>query len=90
MMKNGSCSTEEIINEGSEYPKDWICLIAAYRYSRDEEKAYEWFSKALPKFPDKAALYVYGGDACKNLKRYDEAFKYWRKVRGDPEKCHRP
>lgn len=69
-----------IINDGSEDPEDWLCLIAAYHYSGDEEKAYEWFSKALPKFPHKAALYVYGGDACKNLKRYDEAFKYWKKA----------
>ena len=69
-----------IINEGSEDPKDWIYLVAAYRYAGDEEKAYEWFSKALPKFPDQASLYVYGGDACQNLKRYDEAFQYWRKA----------
>jgi len=71
--------TLAIINDGSENPEDWTCLVAAYRYSGNEEKAYEWFLKALPKFPDKAALYVLGGDACKGLKRYDEAFKYWRK-----------
>ena len=73
-------TTQKIINKGSEDPEDWICLIAAYKYSGDEEKAYEWFSKALSKFPDKAALYVFGGDICKNLKRYDEAFRYWRKA----------
>lgn len=71
--------TLAIINDGSENPEDWTCLVAAYRYSGNEEKAYEWFLKALPKFPDKAALYVLGGDVCKGLKRYDEAFKYWRK-----------
>ncbi len=69
-----------IINGGSDDPEDWICLVAAYRYSGDEEKAYEWFLKARPKCPDKAALYVYGGDVCKSLKRYDEAFKYWRRA----------
>lgn len=68
-----------IVNDGSEDPEDWICLVAAYRYSGDEEKAYEWFLKALPKFPNEAGLYLFGGDACKSLKRYDEAFKYWRK-----------
>lgn len=36
--------------------------------------------KAIPQFPDKAALYVYGGDTCRDLKKYDEAFKYWRKA----------
>ena len=71
--------TQKIIDEGSEDPEDWMCLIAAYHYSGDEENAYEWFLKALPKFPDKAALYFWGGDVCKSLKRYEEAFKYWRK-----------
>ena len=69
-----------IIRNGSEDPEDWICLIAAYRYNGDEESAYEWFSKARSQFPDKAALYVYGGDACKNLKKYDEAFQCWRRA----------
>lgn len=69
-----------IINNGSEDAEDWICLIAAYCYSGDDAKAYEWFLKAIPKFSDNAALYVYGGDTCKNLKKYDEAFKYWRKA----------
>lgn len=69
-----------VINNGSEDAEDWICLIAAYSYSGDEAKAYEWFLKAVPKFPDKAALYVYGGDTCRNLKKYEEAFGYWRKA----------
>ena len=69
-----------IVNHDAEDPEAWICLIAAFRYNGDEEKAYEWFLKACSKFPDKAALYVYGGDTCKNLKKYDEAFQYWRKA----------
>ncbi len=69
-----------VINSGSEDAEDWICLIAAYSYSGDDAKAYEWFLKVIPKFSDNAALYVYGGDTCKNLKKYDEAFKYWRKA----------
>lgn len=73
-------AAQQIINEGSEDPEDWICLIAAYKYSGNKEKAYEWFSKALPEFPDKAALYIFGGDVCKDLKKYDEAFKCWRKA----------
>lgn len=69
-----------VINDGSEDAEDWICLIAAYSYSGDAAKAYEWILKAIPQFPDKAALYVYGGDTCRDLKKYDEAFKYWRKA----------
>ncbi len=53
-----------VINDGSEDAEDWICLIAAYSYSGDAAKAYEWILKAIPKFPDKAVLYVYGGDIC--------------------------
>lgn len=67
------------INHGSEDPEDWMCVIGAYQHSGDMEKAYEWFLKILPKFPDEAGLYLYGGDICKSLKRYDEAFKYWRR-----------
>ena len=74
------------IQNGSEDAEDWICLIAAYSYSGDDAKAYEWILKAILKFPDKAVLYVYGGDICKNLKKYDEAFKYWGKaLELDPE-----
>lgn len=74
------------IQNGSEDAEDWICLIAAYSYSGDDAKAYEWILKAILKFPDKAVLYVYGGDICKNLKNYDEAFKYWGKaLELDPE-----
>ena len=73
-------STLKIINEGSKDPEDWICLIAAYRYSGEEEKAYEWFLKAVSKFPNKAAFYIYGGDTCKKLGRYDEALSYWNRA----------
>ena len=49
-----------------------------------------WLHRLLPaaghnfrtpqRFPDKAALYIYGGDACKKLGRYDEALSYWDKA----------
>ena len=68
------------ISGGSENAEDWVCLIAAYRYHGEEEKAYEWFLKAIKEFPEKAALYVYGGDACKKLGRYEEAFSCWEKA----------
>ena len=73
-------SALRIIENGSQDPEDWICLIAAYRYAGEEEKAYEWFIKAIRKFPDKAALYIYGGDACKKLGRYEEALSCWNKA----------
>ena len=36
--------------------------------------------KAVSKFPNKAALYIYGGDTCKKLGRYDEALSYWNRA----------
>ena len=49
-----------VINDGSEDAEDWICLIAAYSYSGDAAKAYEWILKAIPKFLIKQ-LYMYMG-----------------------------
>ena len=82
-LGKGQESIDEVLAKvtgGSESAEDWVCLIAAYRYNGEEEKAYEWFLKAIRKFPEKAALYVYGGDACKNLGRYEEAFSHWDKA----------
>lgn len=79
----GQESIDEVLTKvigGSENAEEWICLIAAYRYHGEEQKAYEWFLKAMRKFPEKAVLYVYGGDACKNLGRHEEAFSHWNKA----------
>lgn len=68
------------VDENPECAEKWICLIEAYQYNKEEEKAYDCFLKAVKKFPKNAALYIYGGDACKSLGRYDEAFSYWDKA----------
>ena len=34
----------------------------------------------MARFPDKAILYCCAGDIAKTLKRYDDAFAYWRKT----------
>ena len=36
--------------------------------------------KALIKFTDNAIIFVYAGDICRNMKRFDEAFQYWNKA----------
>ena len=61
-------------------PKQWILLIAAYYYAKDNENAYEWAVKAMKRFPDEALIYVYVGDICRNLKKYEEALQYWNKA----------
>ena len=70
----------QIIENGSQNPEEWICLIAAYSYAGAFENAYTWFHKAIEQFPHKAALYVYGGDICKSLKKINEAFLSWDKA----------
>lgn len=73
-------SALKIIEGDRENVQDWICLIAAYRYSGNDQEAYEWFLKAVCKFPKEACLYIYGGDACEKLCRYSEALQYWDKA----------
>lgn len=68
------------VDKNSECAEEWICLIEAYRYNKEEKRAYDCFLKAVKKFPENAILYVYGGDICKDLKRYHEAFSYWDKA----------
>lgn len=70
----------QVIENNSQEPEEWICLIAAYSYAGEYENAYAWFRKAIKKFPDKAALYVYGGDICKKLNKTNKAFIYWNKA----------
>lgn len=73
-------SSLEKIDNGSEIVEEWRCLIEAYRFDGDEKNAYEWFLKAIKKFPDDSLLYTLGGDACRKLGRYNEALIYWDKA----------
>lgn len=77
-----------LMEKGCRDHQEWGCLIAAYQYAGDYEKAYEWFQKALQIFPDTAILYVYGGDICHGLGRGEEALQYWDKALSlDPAMC---
>lgn len=61
-------------------PNEWCLLVAAYMYAGRYKEAYDWFLKAVAKFPNEWELYIRGGDICKQLKRYDEAFTLWDKA----------
>lgn len=61
-------------------PEEWMFLIEAYMLDGNYEEAYSVFRKAIDKFQDNWTLYIHGGDICRNLKRYDEAFAYWDKA----------
>ena len=53
---------------------------AAHEFVEEYNKALEVATEGIQRFPDKASLYVHAGDICRSLKRYDEAFSYWRKA----------
>lgn len=69
-----------LIESGCEQVQEWICLIAAYEFAGELEKAYEYFVKAERKFTESPVLYGLGGDICRKMKKYDEAFAYWDKA----------
>lgn len=66
-------SNPDVVNE-------YCLLLAAYIFAEHYEEAYKEFQKAVAKFPDEWELYIHGGDICKRLKKYDEAFEYWDKA----------
>lgn len=66
-----------------ENPSDyrlWLLSTAAYEFAGEYDHAMEVAVKGIERFPDKASLYIHAGDICRSMKRYDEAFSYWRKA----------
>ncbi len=59
---------------------EWMFLIEAYIFAEKYEKAYSVFIEAIERFPDDWKLYIYGGDICRALKKYDQAFVYFDKA----------
>ena len=59
-----------------------------FDYTNDNDTRLENLSpKYIPEgfeliqsYSDEWELYIHGGDICKKLKKYDEAFKYWGKA----------
>ena len=73
-------SSLDNIKKGSNNVIDWRCLIQAYIFDKDIKNAYEYFIKAIQKFPNDSIIYTLGGDICGKLNRYDEALSYWDKA----------
>jgi len=59
--------------------EEYICLIAALLEEKQYEDCYCVTVDAIAKFPQEAMLYIYAGDCCRELKKYEEAFAYWGK-----------
>ncbi len=59
---------------------DWRCLIQSFIFDNDLNKAYEYFLKAIKKFPNDPIIYTLGGDICKKTDKTDKALFYWNKA----------
>lgn len=81
-MGEGQACIEEhqtAVQEAPHNADEYICLVAALYYTKIYEECYTTSKDAIAKFPNTALLYGYAGDACRELKKYDEAFTYWEK-----------
>jgi len=75
------CVVEQIqaVKEHPEDSREWACLEAAYYNTNQFEKCYQIAKEAIEKFPKDSVHYLYAGDACKELEKYDEAYWYLEK-----------
>lgn len=71
---------QETVDRNPNEAEEWCLLLASYMYANEYEEAYKKFKSAIDIFPNEWELYIHGGDICKKLKKYDEAFEYWDKA----------
>lgn len=69
-----------LVEAGSDDLQEWICLIQAYTFAKNYDAAWGWVQKAEAKFPESATLHLYAGDLLRSMKRYEEAFRHWRRA----------
>lgn len=67
------------IKEAPDNEEEYTCLVAALFSAKQYDECYNVTKDAIARFPKEALLYGYAGDACRELKKYDEAFTYWKK-----------
>lgn len=68
------------LEENPMNPQKWLLCTAAHSMVGEQETALEVALKGIKKFPEQAALHYYAGDICRELKRYEEAFSYWKRT----------
>lgn len=75
---------EWLAGHGSD-PWAHILLIASLYLAGRGEEAFARFQAAIQRFGNVPELYVFGGNICKMLNRYDDAFLFWdRALELDP------
>nr|MBR4281266.1 helix-turn-helix domain-containing protein [Clostridia bacterium] len=68
---------EATVHEHPNHAEAWVDLAHALFFSGQPEAALDVCRTALEQFPDNGLLHFYAGDACRELKRYEEAFPHW-------------
>lgn len=68
---------EDAVREQPDSAAAWVDLAHALFSGGQPERTLQVCEEALEKFPEEGLLHVYAGDACRELKRYAEAFPHW-------------
>lgn len=68
---------EAAVQAAPDDAQNWVDLAAAQSDGEHDEAVLNTCETALKHFPQEGLLHVYAGDACRALKRYDEAFTHW-------------
>lgn len=77
-----------LVEAGSDELQEWVCLIQAYSFAEDLDAAWALVKRAETKFPESATLHIYAGDLLQSMKRYEEAFRHWKRaLEMEPEWC---
>jgi len=71
---------EMALTANPEDPKLWMLASAVALHMGDFQRTLEYCTEGIRRFPDRAVLYVHAGDALRGLKRYEEAFDYWKQA----------
>ncbi len=78
--KEEAARQAEALEQHPEDAKAWLLCIAAHHYAGLHEKAYELAMEGIRRFPEEPIILCHAGDICQALKRYEEAFTYWKRV----------
>ena len=68
---------ETIVQEHPDDAAARVDLAHALFFCHETERCLQVCEEALHSFPEESMLHVYAGDACRELKRYEEAFPHW-------------
>jgi len=75
------CIEEQLqaVKDEPENVGELVCLVSVYYWTGQYEECYRVVKDAIAKYPEDPRFYDLAGDACDELKKYDEAFYYWEK-----------